>query len=273
MRYGSILWIHICNSSAREITIIKENIYGHLKRLKWIKSFIEEKNSVLEFGCGTGYMITIQLARLGYFIRGIDIDKKSIDYGKDILREYRLENDILRFSDISECESDFDVIIASEVLEHMETEHINKVLSIIYNKIRHGGKILVTVPNGFGIFELEQFLWKKMGIGKLIKIFWIDKIILYAKSILIGRRDFEEPFCSTLSESPHVQRFTLNSIKDILEKSGFKIISSTGSVLFCGPFSNLLFTGIPMIMRLNNYIGGKFPKIASGYYIAGEKIE
>lgn len=39
----------------------KENIYGHIKRLEWIKEFISKDDLVVEFGCGTGYMIIYYL--------------------------------------------------------------------------------------------------------------------------------------------------------------------------------------------------------------------
>jgi hypothetical protein len=49
---------------------------------------------------------------------------------------------------------------------------------------------------------------------------------------------------------------------------GFEVINITGSVLFAGPFSNMLFTGVTSIMRLNCALGRLFPRIASGFYIA-----
>ena len=251
--------------------IIKENIYGHLKRLKWILSFIEKGDIILEFGCGTGYMITIQLAILGYSVTGIDIDVESIDYGRDILKTLGLPPDILRSMDISSLDSTPDVVIASEVLEHLEKNEMRKSLQAIFHKLKPGGLFLVTVPNGYGFFELENFFWQNLGLGKLIRMIRMDRILLYTKGIFLGRRDVEEPFFSTLSESPHVQKFTLSTISETLTESGFEILCSAGSALFCGPFSNMMFTGFSPIMKWNNFLGGRFPRAASGFYIAAQK--
>jgi hypothetical protein len=76
---------------------------------------------------------------------------------------------------------------------------------------------------------------------------------------------------STLSTSPHVRRFTMCGIQDKLVEKGFKIIEVKGSVLFCGPFSHVLLTGIKPIMRLNVWLGGKMPKIAAAFYVASRK--
>lgn len=251
--------------------LIKENVYGHLKRLRWILSFLKQEDAIVEFGCGTGYMITVQLAILGYSVTGIDIDVKSIDYGKDILKTLGLPPAILRSIDISNLESTPDVVIASEVLEHLEKEEAKRSLQAIFTKLKPGGLFLVTVPNGYGFFELENFFWRKMGLGKLIRMLWMDKVLFHIKGVILGRRDWEEPYCSTLSESPHVQRFTLVSISERLKESGFEILCSTGSSLFCGPFSNMLFTGVSPVMRWNNFLGGRFPRAASAFYLAARK--
>jgi SAM-dependent methyltransferase len=67
----------------------KENIYGHIKRLEWIKEFISKDDLVVEFGCGTGYMIIYPLLKDGYNI--IDLDTKSIEYGQDFFQRWGLK--------------------------------------------------------------------------------------------------------------------------------------------------------------------------------------
>ena len=245
----------------------KENIYGHSKRLKWIISHIDRADTIIELGCGTGYMITLPLAEMGYSILGIDLDEKSIQFGHKIFRDKGFSPDILHNVDIADLDISADVIIASEVLEHITTSHLSHILSFIKKNLKPDGRFLVTVPNGFGWFEMEKYLWFDLGIGKLLTILKLPQIITMIKKLLLGPNiDFEYP--STLSDSPHVQRFTLKSILAVLNENDFEILGSTGSVLFAGPFSNMLFTGIKSVMSINCALGKWFPRIAAGIYVA-----
>jgi SAM-dependent methyltransferase len=250
--------------------MIKENIYGHANRLDWIKSHLHKSDTILEFGCGTGYMITFPLARMGYLVSGIDSDKKSLSYGRELLARQGLDPDTLKLLDLTEINVMQDIIIASEVLEHITDDALDNVLTIISAKLKPGGKLLVTVPNGYGWFELESFAWNKLFIGQCLERSKIVAVIDRLKRLLFGK-DIEPPHPSTLSSSPHVQRFTLRSIQNKLKEHGFDILDVKGSVLFCGQFSNLLFTGIKPIMKLNIWLGSKMTRFASAFYIAAVK--
>jgi SAM-dependent methyltransferase len=246
---------------------MKENIYGHTKRLNWLVDNIRKDDLIIEFGCGTGFMITLPLAKMGFSVFGVDLDDESIGFGQEIFSHKGLNPKILRAMDISDLDVVPNVIIASEVLEHITDEDIDSVLRIIRYKLKPGGQFLVTVPNGYGWFELESFLWFKIGLGRLMERLQIVRAFNAFKFLLLGR-NIEPSYPSTLSNSPHVQRFTHSSIQALLVGQGFEVINITGSVLFAGPFSNMLFTGVTSIMRLNCALGRLFPRIASGFYIA-----
>jgi hypothetical protein len=53
----------------------------------------------------------------------------------------------------------------------------------------------------------------------------------------------------------------------VLVEHGFEVLSVTGSVMFAGPFSNLFFTGIAPIMKINSLLGQLMPRLAAGFYI------
>jgi 2-polyprenyl-3-methyl-5-hydroxy-6-metoxy-1,4-benzoquinol methylase len=250
--------------------LIRENIYGHLKRLHWIISHINKQDTIVEFGCGTGYMITRPLAKNGYNIIGVDTDRESISLGKEIFIKEGLDPDILKAKDIAELDLTPDVVIASEVLEHIPDEELDKTLYFIRSKLKQGGRLLVTVPNGYGWFEMESFFWFKVGFGRIIKWLKLDHIIIKIKESIFAY-DFEDLIPSTLADSPHIQRFTYNEIQKILHKNSYEVIDIKGSVLFAGPFSNLLFTGIESVMRLNGKLGQWFPRMAAGFFISASK--
>lgn len=251
--------------------LINENIYGHKNRLEWIKKHISKEQKGLEFGCGTGVMITGILIQEGYDIEGIDLDSKSIELGKNIYRENKIDPSKLICDDIKNLpDNSYDYIVASEVFEHIPSPLLYDVIALIWQKIKPDGVLLVTVPNGYGWFEFEDFLWKKTGLGKIIEFFKIKSIIHRIKRVFIGDYiDCQYP--SSIADSPHVQRFTLKGMDSLLKNKGFETLSYRGSTLFSGPFSNMFFTGIKTLMGLNVYLGEKFPKVSSGFYIALKK--
>ena len=248
--------------------MIKENVYGHAKRLKWMLSHIRQGLSIIEFGCGTGYMICLPLAKMGYSVKGLDLDEKSIAYGKKVFQEEGLDNSLISQRDISSLGTAADVIIASEVFEHMELDEINQTLNAIQEKLPNDGRLLVTVPNGYGWFELENFFWNKLRAGQFLEWVGFVELVYQIKKFFLAKKIDHPPHPSTLSESPHIQHFTASTIQKILKASGFMILEVTGSVLFAGPLTNLLFHGVDSFLKFNCFLGKLFPSMASGFFIA-----
>lgn len=252
------------NKKQREF--LKENIYGHAKRLSWILSHLRQSNLIVEFGCGTGYMISLQLTKRGYLVYGLDTDEKSIILGQELLNQEGFNPNRLKVMNLSELNLNPDIIIASEVLEHIPSKDLPNIFSIIRNRLKPDGLLLITVPNCYGWFELESFLWYKTSFGQLLTWSKAAGAIDSLKSLIL-RRKVEYPHPATLSGSNHIQQFSYNSIQELLKNNGFEVLEIKGSVLFSGPFSNLLFTGMKRIMKINCILGQWFPKIASGFYI------
>ena len=248
--------------------MMKENIYGHTKRLHWLVDNIRKNDLIIELGCGTGYMITLPLTKAGYTILGVDRDLPSINYGKKLFYQEGLNPEVLKAGELSGISLSPDVIIASEVLEHMADEDLTETLNGVYDKLKPSGRFLVTVPNGFGGFEIENFLWLKTGKGRLMELLRINRAVAGFKMRAFGSDTQMGRPPSSLSDSPHVQRFTYHSIQKLLNRHGFEITYISGTVFFAGPFSNLLFTGIEPVMRLNCILGNTYTKNASGFCLA-----
>jgi 2-polyprenyl-3-methyl-5-hydroxy-6-metoxy-1,4-benzoquinol methylase len=250
-----------------EVELPRENIYGHFARLEWLRDHLDRRSDhAVELGCGTGYMLTLPLRVWGYDVVGLDLDEESVAYGRQLMRKAGLSEDLVRCEDIADYEGPVTVVIASEVLEHMSDVVLDDVLRTVRAKLGRGGKMLVTIPNGYGWFELESALWFKLGLGRIIELLRLDAIIRLVKRPMTGDyRDASHP--STLADSPHVQRFTLAGIRRRLEQAGFEVMEARGSALVCGPFSNLLFTGFRRVMALNVALGRRWPALASDFQL------
>lgn len=97
-------------------------------------------NTVLDIGCGTGYITNIMSHELDSTVIGCDMDINRISFARDNLAQEVIIGDIMHlpFKDNS-----FDVVVASEIIEHILSPRI------ALNEIRRVSKkfILITVPN------------------------------------------------------------------------------------------------------------------------------
>jgi 2-polyprenyl-3-methyl-5-hydroxy-6-metoxy-1,4-benzoquinol methylase len=250
-----------------------ETIYGHRGRLEWIRGHLRAGDRVLELGCGTGNLITMPLLGWGHDVVGVDLDEVSIAYGKKMLSEAGLDPSALVACDVRELSGEFDVVVASEVLEHLADEDLHIVLAAVRERLAPGGRLVVTVPNGYGLFELENFLWYRTGLHRLftrLRNRALGRSLRRLKrKVATGWREPEHPM--TLADSPHRQRFTWRSIQKVLAKAGFEVVHARGGVQACGPFTDLLFSGHARVMALNGRLGRLFPRSAAGFYLVGQK--
>jgi len=49
------------------------------------------------------------------------------------------------------------------------------------------------------------------------------------------------------------------------------VVDARGAILFCGPFTDLAFSGLPRVMALNKRLGKRLPRAASDFYLAAVK--
>ena len=248
--------------------LVRETVYGSRKRLEWILRHVTKDDDILEVGCGTGYMICRPLAMLGYRVRGIDLDTMSIERGQELLAAEGLDPGVLSARPLRSIALRQGVIIVSEVLEHLHDDELDGLLGEVRSRLAPGGRLLVTVPNGYGWFEMEHFLWWKLRLGQLLFRSGFCHFVEKTKTRRLGAAAIDAGPPSTLSSSPHVQRFTMSSITRRLQAAGLEVVEARGSVAASGPFSNLLFAGVEGVLEANGRWGDRLGGMASGYFVA-----
>lgn len=238
-----------------DINSVKETAYGFRTKLKFFVERIEklrhklgkEKSEIriLDVGCGNGRQVTFPLGSEGYSVIGIDVHEPTISSAKAL---NNLKNVEFISGDIKDLKhklghaEKFDVVVLSDILEHLP--HPENLLNEIKNILSPHGIILISIPNGFGPFEIENFILRKLGILKLGR--FLKKG---------GGGDLQ-----TLNhESGHVQFFTMRHFENLARKTGFFISCFKKGSVSCGPVSGRILSLIPALERFNVKLGEFLP--------------
>jgi ubiquinone/menaquinone biosynthesis C-methylase UbiE len=101
---------------------------------------------VLDAGCGPGLHMLLLTEKKAYVI-GMDADRKKIKSGAEIAGALGCRGQSLSVADITHLpftEGEFDVILCSDVLEHVRDD--GKALSEFSRVLKESGKLVITVP-------------------------------------------------------------------------------------------------------------------------------
>lgn len=139
---------------------------------KKIKLFLEDsppkKISILDFGCGTGWLSHL-LSKYGN-VTGIDISEKAIELASQKYKDINFvsfDASSKAFEKIKE--TTFDLIVSSEVIEHVQDQR-----EYFYNMMRllkPEGFLILTTPNGQ--WKKNYFYKERSNWGQPFE-FWLD---------------------------------------------------------------------------------------------------
>lgn len=189
--------------SKPQVKIIKQKFFTYRFLVTLLEGYLTKKTNVLDIGCGVG---TIDFFMSGKVkkITGIDVSETSIATAKLNRKALNLSKDI-SFSQMNFPTDtplgEYNLIICSEVLEHLQDD--NLAVKKIYNLLKSGGRIIISVP-------LKTAPLYELG---LLKKF--DKRV------------------------GHLRRYFPEELVTLLEKEGFKIQKTIKTE---GIFRNFLFT-------------------------------
>jgi SAM-dependent methyltransferase len=218
------------------------DLHGHRKKLsfivRWLERYALDKERaqgqvrVLEVGCSNGRNVTTPLALLGYQITGLDIHRESIEYAR---AHTQLPNARFLCQDLAQLDrgEQFDAIILSDVLEHVDDP-----AWLCRESMKHlasGGMVLISIPNGYGPYELEQRFLKATGAETLVeRTRRLVARLLRRPSARPGYA-VQEPAYNY--DSGHVQFFHLSDFKRLLERVGLRVLEESRGALFGGTLS------------------------------------
>ena len=140
---------------------------GVLEKFKF-ETFIEEANTVLDFGCGGGYVLA-----------NLACEKKMGVEINDYPRAVAEKNGIECYRDLDEVAAEsVDVIISNHALEH--TLHPASIIKKMHNALKPSGKAICVVPceqahephfpYKSGNKSQHLFSWTPMTLGNLFNV-------------------------------------------------------------------------------------------------------
>ncbi len=154
--------------------------------LDLIQDYIKS-GSLLDIGVGTGLFMEIAIQR-GFEVSGLDVSDYAI---KEVAKRLKIKSN--KKLVVSELQSttfpsqSFDVVNLRHSIEHVTDPA--KLLKQVFRVLKPGGMVSIATPNGYGWHaKIYQNLWPQWSV----------------------------PY--------HIQFFSKQSLKDIVDKAGFKIV-------------------------------------------------
>jgi 2-polyprenyl-3-methyl-5-hydroxy-6-metoxy-1,4-benzoquinol methylase len=145
---------------------------------------------VCDLGCGNGHLAG-RLAELGYDITGVDSSQSGIDVAHDNYPKVKFVCSLIRHSLVEEiADSDFDLVISSDVIEHL---YRPSILPETANALlRPRGHLLIGTPyHG------------------------------YLKNVALSVTGRMESHFTALWDGGHIKFFSVRTLSELVTKSGF----------------------------------------------------
>lgn len=186
---------------------------------------------ILDFGCGTGALLTLPLAAAfpEYSFVGVDADAQTL---QEANREIRRPN--ISFVQRIPANETFGIVIASEVLEHLDDPA--HLIEELRHRLDENGRLIITVPNGLGPFEAASFSLALLRALRLYPILhWLVRMIRRLRHRApTAEHGHPTPVAMTLADSPHVHFYTLGQVRRLLVRAGFREEKFANRTIICG---------------------------------------
>lgn len=136
--------------------------FGGWANLNKFDKYVSYKDTVLDFGCGGGYLLNNIHCEKKI---GIEINPHAVEQAKKFGIEVYANIDLI-------SDNSIDIVISNSALEHVERPL--DILKLLQKKLKKGGKIIFTVPCESIHYSYDKndinrhlYTWSPMNLGHL----------------------------------------------------------------------------------------------------------
>jgi len=198
--------------------------------------------TVLEVGCGAG-IISLELAKTAKKVVGIDVTETGLDFGRKLASALNYSHVEFKKGDAEHLEFEdesFDVIVCSEVLEHLLDP--SKAVSEFHRVLKRDGTLIITTPCATSLSEI--FL-------DFIRIFkrdlQVEKEKQFDKKAYLAMQREVQNISADKFIRVH-KRFGYKRLVEKFNKQGFKVINAKGAVFAFPPHYQVFYRYCPSVV-------------------------
>jgi SAM-dependent methyltransferase len=215
---------------------------------------------VLDLGRRNGRAVTRLLAAPGDRVPRLDLHEPSIAYARQQFGSDSLDFRVGTLEDLAGDGVRYDVVVMSDVLEHVADPRA--LLRAAATLLADDARLLVSVPNGRGPFEIESALARAPLIGR--SLLWVtDRFVaVLNKTVLRGvwtRWAQAEPAAPYNIECGHVQFFSRSALRRLFSEQQLRVLDFRRLSFLSGPFTNYLLAPSRGFCRLNTRVADHLP--------------
>jgi methionine biosynthesis protein MetW len=228
------------NGINKQDVLYDSKTFGKFKphRFKKIIKYIPSKKlKLLDVACGEGqFYDLLKNHRKNVEYVGVDFSNKQVEIAKKKGYNAKIQ-DVTKKWDFED--QTFDVIICSEIIEHIfDTDfflkEVNRVLKI-------NGTLILTTPN-------------IASAGDRLRL-------------LFGKRPSAIEFTARIKDSGHIRAFVYEDIKKLFKFNGFRDIKILGRDFYMPIFRHEM----KYLGKINVFFAKWFPKLSAGFIIIAKK--
>jgi len=189
-----------------------------------------EVRDVLDIACGTGGP-TLELARRGYCVTGLDISEEMIKIASRKAEEHGIGNVEFLVGDMRKLEfiEEFDAVTCffTSINYVVTDKGIMDVFSGVYKSLRHGGLFIFDIPN---IIRAERWrrgdpiIWSveyggvNILIVDVVSLNTVDQLINWRRTLLVKDGDSID----IVFDHHRLRGYTVNELKLLAHTTGFR---------------------------------------------------
>lgn len=247
-----------------------EDVYATRKKIEFVlhelAAFEKELGRparILDFGCGNAAQLGQFVVGQGRQYLGVDMHEPSLNHARSICAFA----EGVSFSETIPQGCEFDVLLVSEVLEHLDEPH--DIMAQLMPLVAENGCVIGSIPNGWGLTEIEKFVIHKTGLYLFSRFCY--RLVRKALGKPIQSLEAEAQGIPYNHESGHVQFYTKSAIYNVLQGAGLRVYAFQNGSLMGADLSGSTFLRGPMI-NWNTKIAKYLPNWASAtWHFAARK--